>query len=297
MEDHLKEFLTTLKVERNLASNTIEAYQRDLTRYLTYLTTESKLKNLDFIKPKHIRGFIRTLSDTHLAAASINRIFSSIRSFHAFLIAEKLCTNNPTQLLDAPRLPRKLPEVLTINEIDAILATIDGENPLALRDSAIIECLYSAGLRVSELCELKLTGLLFDSDMIRVIGKGSKERFVPLGDAARKILEEYLKYLRPGLSRKGKNPGYIFLSRNGKQLTRMSIWNILKRWSEAAGITKKISPHTLRHSFATHLLEGGADLRAVQEMLGHADISTTQIYTHLDKAYLKEVHRTFHPRW
>jgi len=297
METYLKDYLTMLRVERNLAVNSLDAYSRDLKRYLTYLHDETGIKTMQRIRPKHIRGFIRCLNDAHLAPASVSRVFSAIRSYHNFLTSEKLVLDNPTQLLEAPRLPRKLPEVLTVEEVDTIIAAIDRDHPMSLRDLAIIECLYSAGLRVTELCDLKLTSLLFETEMVRIIGKGSKERFVPLGAPALKMLNEYLKYLRPGLSRKGKNTGYLFLSRNGRQLTRMAVWNILKRWSGAAGITKQISPHTLRHSFATHLLEGGADLRAVQEMLGHADISTTQIYTHLDKAYLKEVHRTFHPRW
>ncbi len=286
-----------LRVERNLADNSIQAYTRDLNRYLDYLKQDSKLDALDRIRQKHIRGFIRCLNDVNLAPASVNRIFSAIRSYHGFLTSEKLVKENPTQSLEAPRQPRKLPEVLTVTEVDSIIAAVPSDLPLSTRDLAILECLYSAGLRVTELCDLKLTSLLEETEMLRVVGKGSKERFVPLGKPALELLDEYLKHLRPGLSRRGKSSGFLFLSRNGKQLTRMAVWNILKRWAAAAGITKKVSPHTLRHSFATHLLEGGADLRAVQEMLGHADISTTQIYTHLDKAYLKEVHRTFHPRW
>jgi integrase/recombinase XerD len=166
-----------------------------------------------------------------------------------------------------------------------------------MRDLALLEILYSTGLRVSEACNLNLTGLLLDSEMIRLFGKGSKERLVPMGKSAMQRLDDYLHFDRPELARKRETKGIVFLSQNGRPLTRMTVYNILKKWSLAAGITKKISPHTLRHSFATHLLEGGADLRAVQEMLGHADISSTQIYTHLDKEYLKEVHRTFHPRW
>ncbi len=296
MKTYLHDYLTVLRVERNLARNSISAYERDLNRYLDYLQDDDGLEFLDQIKQKHIRGFIRQLNDACLAPASINRIFSAIRTYHSFLTTENYCLENPTQLLEAPRLPRKLPDVLTIEEVDRILNAIDPQQPLAIRDRAILECLYSAGLRVTELCDLLLTGVLIDDQMLRVIGKGSKERYVPIGDQALEILDLYLKHTRPGLSRKNKKAGFLFLSRNGKQLTRMSVWNILKRWADEAGINKKVSPHTLRHSFATHLLEGGADLRAVQEMLGHADISTTQIYTHLDKAYLKEVHKTFHPR-
>lgn len=296
MEAHLHDYITMLRVERNLALNTIDAYRRDLKHYVSYLEAKG-LDSVKSIKQKHIRGFIRELADIHLSAASISRVFSSIRSYHAFLNAEHWVENNPSQLLEAPKLPRKLPEVLTVQEVDDILDAVDESAALALRDLALLEVLYSAGLRVSELCDLNLTGMLLDSEMIRVTGKGDKERLVPVGKQALDRLNLYLRHIRPALSRKGETKGIVFLSRNGKSLTRMTIYNILRKWSRAAGITKKVSPHTLRHSFATHLLEGGADLRAVQEMLGHADISSTQIYTHLDKEHLKEVHRTFHPRW
>lgn len=296
MEAHLHDYITMLRVERNLALNTIEAYRRDLKNYVSYLEAKG-LNSVKGIKQKHIRGFIRELADIHLSASSISRVFSTIRSYHSFLNSEHFSESNPSQLLDAPKLPRKLPEVLTIQEVDAILDVVDKSAPLAKRDLALMEMLYSTGLRVSEACDLNLTGMLLDSDMIRVTGKGDKERLVPVGNRAQDRLHDYLTHERPGLSRKFETKGIVFLSRNGKPLTRMSVYNILKKWTQAAEITKKVSPHTMRHSFATHLLEGGADLRAVQEMLGHADISTTQIYTHLDKEHLKEVHRTFHPRW
>ncbi len=286
-----------LRVERNLSPNTIQAYQRDLSRYLTFLSDRFQIDNYESITPKRIGAFIQALSDSGLAASSTVRIISAIRSFHNYLTAEKIVSDNPAQSLVAPRTARKLPEVLTVDEIDQILGAIDRQMPLAIRDYAILEILYSAGLRVSELCNLESRSILPDLDMLRVIGKGSRERFVPIGPRARETLDEYLLHQRPGLLSTHKKSPCLFLSRNGKQLTRMTVFNILKRWTKAAGITKKISPHTLRHSFATHLLEGGADLRAVQEMLGHADISTTQIYTHLDRAHLKEVHRTYHPRW
>ena len=296
MDTHLHDYITMLRVERNLALNTIDAYSRDLKNYVHYLELKG-LKSVMGIKQKHIRGFIRELADIHLSASSISRVFSSIRSYHSFLNAEHWMENNPSQLLEAPKLPRKLPEVLTVQEVDDILDAIDESSALAMRDLALLEILYSAGLRVSEACNLNLTGLLLDSEMIRVFGKGSKERLVPIGKSAMQRLDDYLHFDRRELARKRETKGIVFLSQNGRPLTRMTVYNILKKWSLAAGITKKISPHTFRHSFATHLLEGGADLRAVQEMLGHADISSTQIYTHLDKEYLKEVHRTFHPRW
>ena len=213
------------------------------------------------------------------------------------MAGEEIIQSNPILLLDTPKVPRKLPIVLSVQEIDSILNAVDISSEIGVRDLAVMEILYSGGLRVSELCDLKLTDLLLDAEMLRVTGKGNKQRLVPLGPRAIRCLEQYFKSVRPSWARKNHNQGWILLSRNGRPLTRMMVWLIIKKWVGYADIKKDISPHTFRHSFATHLLEGGADLRAVQEMLGHADISTTQIYTHLDKEYLKEVHKTFHPRW
>jgi len=297
METYLQEYIAMLRVEKNLSPNTISAYQQDITRYLTYLNKNEALNDLSNVRQKHIRGYIRSLNSIHLAPASISRSFSSVRSYHGFLSEEKKVTGNPTQMLDAPKLPQKLPQILSTDEIERILQAVDTDLSLGLRDKAVLEILYSAGLRVSEACDLNLIDMLLDGDMLRVSGKGNKERLVPIGPRAQEYLNSYLKHLRPGLSRRGVNKGKVFLSRNGRPLTRMAIWLIIKRWAGVAGIKENVSPHTFRHSFATHLLEGGADLRAVQEMLGHADISTTQIYTHLDREYLKEIHRTFHPRW
>ena len=297
MEKYLKDYIIFLRIEKNLSNNTIEAYESDLSRFTKYLEDDHKLTDLTKVKQKHIRMYIRTLNDVHLSNASINRAFSSIRSFYNYLAGEEIVKENPILQLDTPKLARKLPQVLSPQDIETILAAADTTNNLGKRDLAILEILYSGGLRVSELCDLKLTDLLLDAEMIRVTGKGDKQRLVPLGPRAINCLNDYYKTVRPGLARKNQNNGKIFLSRNGKPLTRMMIWNIIKKYVALANIKKDVSPHTFRHSFATHLLEGGADLRAVQEMLGHADISTTQIYTHLDKEYLKEVHRTFHPRW
>jgi integrase/recombinase XerD len=213
------------------------------------------------------------------------------------LSGENLVQQNPSQLLDAPKPSRKLPVVLAVEEVNRILGVIDTAKPLGRRDLAILEVLYSAGVRVSELCDLRMIDLVLDSDMIRVTGKGNKERFVPIGPRAQECINNYLKFDRPTLSKKDKNLGKIFLSRNGRPLTRMTVNIILKKWAQVSGLKKKVSPHTFRHSFATHLLEGGADLRVVQEMLGHVDISTTQIYYDMDREHLKEVHRSFHPRW
>ena len=297
MKTFLEDYITILRVEKNLSPNSIEAYKRDLTRYIDFLEEEKDINNLEEISPKHIRGFIRVLNDAHLAPASITRSFSSIRSYHSFLSGENLVQQNPSQLLDAPKPSRKLPVVLAVEEVNKILGVIDTAKPLGRRDLAILEVLYSAGVRVSELCDLRMIDLVLDSDMIRVTGKGKKERFAPIGPRAQECINNYLKFDRPTLSKKDKNLGKIFLSRNGRPLTRMTVNIILKKWAQVSGLKKKVSPHTFRHSFATHLLEGGADLRVVQEMLGHVDISTTQIYYDMDREHLKEVHRSFHPRW
>jgi len=297
MKTFLEDYITILRVEKNLSPNSIEAYKRDLTRYIDFLQEEKDINNLEEISPKHIRGFIRVPNDAHLAPASITRSFSSIRSYHSFLSGENLVQQNPSQLLDAPKPSRKLPVVLAVEEVNKILGVIDTAKPLGRRDLAILEVLYSAGVRVSELCDLRMIDLVLDSDMIRVTGKGKKERFAPIGPRAQECINNYLKFDRPTLSKKDKNLGKIFLSRNGRPLTRMTVNIILKKWAQVSGLKKKVSPHTFRHSFATHLLEGGADLRVVQEMLGHVDISTTQIYYDMDREHLKEVHRSFHPRW
>ena len=297
MENFLRDYMTMLKVERNLARNSLESYERDLQQYHQYLKTELKLKTIRNVTLGHIRSFVRKLSNRGLAANSIKRAVSSIRTYHNFLSAEGHMKDNPAQLLDTPKVPRKLPNVLTIQEIDKILGIIPENAPMAQRDLAIFEMMYSCGLRVTELCDFKTSDILWDSEMIRVQGKGSKQRFVPIGPIARENLKNYLNHERITLADKNPNVAEVFLSRNGRKLTRMMIWVLLKKWTESAEVKKEVSPHTLRHSFATHLLEGGADLRSVQEMLGHTDITTTQIYTHLDKEHLKEVHRTYHPRF
>ena len=297
MENFLRDYMTMLKVERNLARNSLESYERDLQQYHQYLKTELKLKTIRNVTLGHIRSFVRKLSNRGLAANSIKRAVSSIRTYHNFLSAEGHMKDNPAQLLDTPKIPRKLPNVLTIQEIDKILGIIPENAPMAQRDLAIFEMMYSCGLRVTELCDFKTSDILWDSEMIRVQGKGSKQRFVPIGPIARENLKNYLNHERNRLADKNPNVAEVFLSRNGRKLTRMMIWVLLKKWTESAEVKKEVSPHTLRHSFATHLLEGGADLRSVQEMLGHTDITTTQVYTHLDKEHLKEVHRTYHPRF
>jgi len=285
-----------LRVEKNLSTNSITSYKADLNRYINFLFNIESIKNLNSIRQIHIRNFIRYLNDQNLSSSSINRSFSSIRSYHKFLSGEEKISHNPIQLLEPPKQSKKLPKVLSVQEVNEIINSVNLDSSMGYRDMAILETLYSAGLRVSELCSLEMNNILFDSSMLRVLGKGNKERYVPLGSKAIKLIDDYCKYVRSKLVDKKHSDGNVFLSKNGKQLTRMTIFNIMKKWTQISGINKDISPHTFRHSFATHLLEGGADLRAVQEMLGHSDISTTQIYTHLDNEYLKEVHQTFHPR-
>ena len=294
MDTHFHDYLTMLRVERNLSPRTLEAYQRDLKHYLSFIV-DKDIISLSNISQMHIREYIRSLNEKGLAASSIARIFSSIRSYHKFLSAENYVNENPTLILTSPKAPKKLPHVLMEEEISAIINAVVETFQYSKRDKAIIEMLYSCGLRVSELCALSLNNLYLNDDMIRIMGKGSKERLLPVGGRAKIFLNDYLIHCRPGIQ-KDKGSSSVFLSRNGNPLTRAMINNILRKWSQVAGISKSVSPHTLRHSFATHLLEGGADLRFVQALLGHSDISTTQIYTHLDKHHLKEVYQTHHPR-
>ena len=294
MDTHFQDYLIMLRVERNLSPRTLEAYQRDLKHYLSFIV-DKDIISLSNISQMHIREYIRSLNEKGLAASSIARIFSSIRSYHKFLSAENYVSENPTLILTSPKAPKKLPHILMEQEISAIINAVVETFQYAKRDKAIIEMLYSCGLRVSELCALSLNNLYLNDDMIRIMGKGSKERLLPVGGRAKNFLNDYLIHCRPGIQ-KDKGSSSVFLSRNGNPLTRAMINNILRKWSQVAGISKSVSPHTLRHSFATHLLEGGADLRFVQALLGHSDISTTQIYTHLDKHHLKEVYQTHHPR-
>ena len=297
MKHFINQYMNKLKSERRKSKNTLMSYERDLNQYHNYLHNDLNIKSIIDVTLGHIRSYVRYLNDKGMSGNSIKRAISSIRVYHNYLSEKGLMDNNPALLMHPPKVPRKLPNILTVQEIDNILSAIPIKTPMAIRDLAIFELLYSCGLRVTELCDLKIANILWDSDMIRVLGKGGKERFVPLGPIAKENLANYLNNDRPGLTKKKSNVSEVFLSRNGNKLTRMMIWILLKKWTANANIQREVSPHTLRHSFATHLLEGGADLRSVQEMLGHADITTTQIYTHLDKETLKQVHREFHPRF
>jgi integrase/recombinase XerD len=291
----LKSYLEFLQLEKNAATNTIESYSLDLGRYVQYLEAQ-RVTSLEGIKSRHVTSFLAMLREIGLSARSISRGFSAIKSFHKFLVADGVTAQNPTENIDSPKRSRTLPDVLNQDEIDAILRQPNTAEVLGTRDKAILEVLYATGLRVSELVSLTQSNVNLSEGIVRVFGKGSKERLVPIGRVAQKWVTAYLSSARQALAAKGTGRDALFLNARGKPLTRMSVWNIVRRYTRAAGIDKEVHPHTFRHSFATHLLEGGADLRAVQEMLGHADISTTQIYTHIDREYLKEVHKTFHPR-
>jgi len=283
-----------LRVERNVSSQTIDAYKRDLKQYLGYID-DQKIKELSQITPTHIRDYIRILNDRGMAPASISRIISSIRSYHKYLSGETIISENPALVIKNPKIPKKLPDVLSEKEISSIIGSIKESSQFYQRDKAMIEMLYSCGIRVSELCGLEMSNLFLEDELIRVLGKGNKERLLPIGGRAKKYLNDYLIHTRIRLI-KQTGSSHIFLSRNGKALTRAMVNNILNKWTQISGVNRSVSPHILRHSFATHLLEGGADLRFVQALLGHSDISTTQIYTHLDKHYLKEIYKSHHPR-
>jgi integrase/recombinase XerD len=295
MNDYLQQYLTYLKFEKNLSDNSVSSYKADLERYINYLNTQ-RINKPDKIESKHIRRLLQLLSELGLSSATLARNLSSIRSFHLFLIAEDMVASDPSEHIDGPKLRRHLPSVLTFNEIELICNKISTDDPLGLRDRAMIEVLYACGLRISELLTLLLREIYFKEEFIRILGKGSKERLVPISSRALNWINKYLEFSRPYLDKKNQSNGITFLNIRGTGMSRMGFWKILQKYINESGIRKEIHPHTFRHSFATHLLEGGADLRAVQEMLGHSDISTTQIYTHLDRSYLQQEYKDYHPR-
>jgi integrase/recombinase XerD len=287
----LPRFADYIALEQGLSPRTIEAYQRDLARFAEYADVKGAAIPAA-ITATMLREFVYHLKDLGLAPASIRR---SIRTYFRFLIGDGIVSADPSERLETPQRWRSLPEVLTVDEVQRLMAAPTLDDALVFRDRALLEVAYGAGLRVSEWITLGVRDLMLDDGVIRVFGKGSKERLVPIGRAAIAAAAVYLRELRPKLE-KGEGKGVLFLNARGKPLSRMGAWKILRGHVERAAITKHVSPHTLRHSFATHLLEGGADLRAVQEMLGHVDIGTTQIYTHVDREYLRQVHRSYHPR-
>lgn len=296
MEQFLKEYLAILQYEKNLSLNTTDAYKNDLSKFILYLN-EKGISDLNDVAAAHLFDYFERQRQMGVDSATTARYISSMKGFFRYLENNNYIEKNPTDKLTPVKIGRKLPAVLSFQEIEQILDKPNVQDVAGLRDKAILETLYSSGLRVSELINLKINDLFFDDEVVRVLGKGSKERIVPMGSSAIHWLKEYLLHSRPHLEKKMKSQNFVFLNQKlGTKLGRMTIWNIVKRYSDEAGIVKEIHPHTFRHSFATHLLEGGADLRAVQEMLGHADISTTQIYTHIDRNYIKQVHRDHHPR-
>lgn len=292
----LNGFKAYLRLERALSPHTLEAYSRDVQKLIQYL----QLHQLE-LSPLHIQlsdleGFLAWMHSLGLGKRSQARLISGLKAFFKYLLIEDLIQEDPTDLLEGPRLDRDIPEILTYEEIQAMVQAIDLSHPQGHRNRAILETLYACGLRVSELTHLKLTNLYLDIEFIRVIGKGNKERIVPIGGEAIKYLEYYIQSVRPHQPIHPDHANIVFLNRRGKTLSRVMIFNIVKDLALAAGIRKKVSPHTFRHSFATHLIEGGADLRAVQEMLGHESILTTEIYTHLDTDFLRETLMRYHPR-
>lgn len=295
-DTEIRDFKNYLKLERGLSDNSIEAYLRDVVKLKDYCLAQDEVIDLKSVTAQSITDLLVTLNQLGLSAHSQARIISGIKAFYKFLMLEKRISNDPTILIDAPKLGRKLPDTLDIHEIDQLLAAIDHSKPEGTRNRAILEVLYSSGLRVSELTNLKLSNLFLETGFLRVVGKGNKERLVPIGSEAIKYLNIYIHEVRVHQKIKPGEEDIVFLNRNGNRLSRVMIFTMIKDIASRAGLKKKVSPHTFRHSFATHLIEGGADLRAVQEMLGHESITTTEIYTHLDKSYLKQIIKEFHPR-
>lgn len=291
---HLEPFSDYLALEAGHSPHTVEGYRRDIGR-LAAFAGEHGAATPQALTPGLLREFVYALKDLGLSGATIRRQISAIRTYCGFLVGEGMLARDPSDRLETPQRWRQLPEVLSVAEVEALLAAPGLDQPLAWRDRAMLELGYAAGLRVSELVQLTLRDLLPGDGLVRVLGKGGKERLVPIGRKVIGTLGVYLNGLRADLDR-GASGGRVLLNARGTPLSRVGAWGIVKRHAEAAGISKRVTPHTLRHSFATHLLEGGADLRAVQEMLGHADLSTTQIYTHVDREYLRRIHRQFHPR-
>lgn len=296
MKHLLEQFLDYLSIEQNLSFNTIDSYRNDLKRYLEFVTAEKKYSDLNEITSKDVSAFVQLLNSLGLSPKSISRNLSAIRTFHKYLMNEDMLENDPAENIDMPKMPKTLPSVLEIAEVEKILEQPDTLEHLGIRDRAMLELIYACGLRISELLSLKQNDIRTDAGFLRVFGKGSKERMVPVGDVAMNWILVYQEKVRPHLLGKQSSDDALFLNSRGKKMSRMGFWKIVKRYTDMAGVKKEVTPHTFRHSFATHLLEGGADLRVVQELLGHSDISTTQIYTHIDREYLKEVHKTFHPR-
>ena len=308
LDPHVDEFLNHLRVEKGLAVLTLEAYGRDLRKYVEWLTAKG-IDDPAAVKREHVSAFLLSLAKAKLDPKTINRNLVAVRRLHKYLRMEKVTSGDPTEHVEGPKTWRKVPQVLSMAEVDRLLAAPDDPTPLSVRDRAMLEVLYATGLRISELVGLTMDQVDLDRGLVRAFGKGSKERLVPMGEVAVDAVRDYLASARPHLAKERapvrafalprgapRTPREVFLNKDGRRMSRQGFWKILRRYALQAGLPPKISPHKLRHSFATHLLERGADLRSVQAMLGHADISTTQIYTQINRARLKEIHAKYHPR-
>lgn len=289
-------YKTYLRLEKSLSANSIEAYEHDILKLVQFLEFKKIGYAASQIKTEQLRDFLKWINELGMSPTSQARILSGIRSFYNYLLMENVISADPTELLDAPKTGRMLPDTLSKEDIEKLLDAIDRSTPEGERNRAMLEVLYSCGLRVSELVNLKISDIFFDEEYIRVIGKGNKERLVPFGSIALKHIRLYLEKIRPHVPVKSGEEDILFLNKRGKRLTRVMIFTIIKTLVQKAGLKKNVSPHTFRHSFATHLIEGGADLRAVQEMLGHESITTTEIYTHIDRRFLKDQILKYHPR-
>lgn len=294
METIIEEYLKFIQIEKGLSENTIGAYRRDLKKYQLYMQ-EHKIAHIDFIDRQTIQECLGSLIDQGASAKSIARFISTIRSFHQFALREKYAAKDPTVLIETPKYEKKLPDVLDVEEVIQLLETPDLTKNNGYRDRTILELLYATGMRVTELIQIEIDDVNLIMGFVKVFGKGNKERIIPLGDTVIEYLDTYINTVRPQLLKKTVT-NVLFLNLHGRPLTRQGIWKLIKQYGLRANITKTLTPHTLRHSFATHLLENGADLRAVQEMLGHSDISTTQLYTHVSKTQIRQMYNQFHPR-
>jgi integrase/recombinase XerD len=295
-QNYINGFKGYLKLEKSLANNSIEAYCRDIDKFSQYLELSQKNISPEQVTLSDLKEFIHWINDLGLSAKSQARLISGIKAFLKYLVLEDIIRQNPAELLESPKVGRKLPDTLSIEEINKIINAIDLSKPEGTRNKAILETLYGCGLRVSEVINLRISNLYFDEGFIKIKGKGNKERLVPIGSTAIKYINIYLEKIRSHIEVKKESSDIVFLNKRGKGLSRVMIFLIIKYLANQIGLKKTISPHTFRHSFATHLIEGGADLRAVQEMLGHESITTTEIYTHLDRDYLRETILSFHPR-
>lgn len=295
-EESIKGYENYLKLEKSLSQNSIAAYINDINKLVDFLEKENKKVAPDKIKLNHLKSFLEWLNERGVSPRTQARTISGIKSFYKYLLIEGKITSDPTALLESPKIGRKLPDILSMEEIDSLIEAVDLEKPEGQRNKAMLETLYSCGLRVSELVNLKLTNLYFNEGYVKIEGKADKERLVPVSNRAINEINTYLNGYRKTLNIHKDSENILFLNRRGKKLSRVMVFTIIKNLADKVGLEKKISPHTFRHSFATHLINGGADLRAVQEMLGHESILTTEIYTHLDRDYLKTTIHQFHPR-